>query len=370
VATETAAPAIPAIEGSAPQLARTRLASLDVFRGATIASMMLVNNPGDGEHVYTPLEHAAWHGWTFTDTVFPFFLWIAGLAMTLSTARRVDRGEDRGKLLLHILRRAAMIFVIGLLLNGFPYYNPSRIRIPGVLQRIAVCYLVAGMIFLYTRVRGQIIAIAILLGVYAFLMNGNFNMEANYARWVDGRLLAGHMWSHTRYWDPEGVVSTLPAIATTLFGILAGHILRMRASTPERATWLFLAGNLLLAAGLVWSNFMPINKNLWTASFSVFMAGMATIVFAMWYWIVDVQGWTRITRPLAIYGMNAIAVFILSGLIGRLLGIFKLQGPIYSTMFAPIADPYVASVAYALAFVLMLYAVAYIMYRRGWFLKV
>lgn len=347
-----------------------RLASLDVFRGATIASMMLVNNPGDGEHVYEPLEHAAWHGWTFTDTVFPFFLWIAGVAMTLSTARRIERGDNRGKLLLHVIRRAVIIFAIGLLLNGFPYYRLDRIRIPGVLQRIAVCYLIAGVIFLFTKARGQVIAILALLIAYTVLMNGNFDLETNYARWVDSKLLAGHMWSHTKVWDPEGIISTIPAIATMLFGILAGHIVRAVKTPAERATWLFLTGNVLIAAGQIWTVWMPINKNLWTGSYSVFMAGMASVILAIWYWLVDVQGWTRWTRPLAIYGMNAIAVFILSGLIGRLLGIFQLQKPIFQSVFAPLSSsPFNASLYYAIAMVLFLYAIAYGMYRRKWFLK-
>src|SRR5512140_1436702 len=138
---------------AAPQ----RLMSLDVFRGVTIASMMLVNNAGDWQHIYTPLEHAEWHGWTFTDTIFPFFLWIVGVAMTLSFAKRVERGDNRLHMALHVLKRAAIIFGIGLLLNGFPYYHLASIRIPGVLQRIAICYLIAGLIFLYTRVRGQVL---------------------------------------------------------------------------------------------------------------------------------------------------------------------------------------------------------------------
>jgi predicted acyltransferase len=178
------------------------------------------------------------------------------------------------------------------------------------------------------------------------------------------------MWSHTKVWDPEGVVSTIPAIATMLFGILAGHILRTSKSSAEKATWLFLMGNLLIAAGQIWTVWMPINKNLWTGSYSVFMAGMAAVILAIWYWLVDVQGWTRWTRPLAIYGMNAIAVFILSGLIGRLLGIFQLQKPIFQTVFAPLSSNLLnASVYYAIAFVLFLYAIAYGMYRRNWFLK-
>ena len=347
-----------------------RLASLDVFRGATIASMMLVNNPGDWGHVYSPLLHAEWHGWTFTDTVFPFFLWIAGVAMTLSTAKRIERGESRGKLLLHIVRRAAILFLLGLLLSGFPDYNLDRIRIPGVLQRIAVCYLVAGLIFLFTNARGQAIAALALLAVYALLMGGRFDPADNFAREVDSRLLAGHMWSRTKVWDPEGIISTIPAIASVLFGILTGHLLRRVTNPAERATWLFLCGNALIAAAHIWATWMPFNKNLWTSSYSVLMAGLATVVFAICYWLVDVQGWKRPARPLAIYGMNAITVFVLAGLIGRLLGIWQLQRPIFTSVFTRVApDAYVASLAYAIAFVLLMYGIAYAMYRRGIFVK-
>ncbi len=355
---------------SEPAPVRQRLASLDVFRGATIASMNLVNNPGDGEHVYAPLDHAAWHGWTFTDTVFPFFLWIAGVALTLSTARRLEQGEDRGKLFRHLLLRSAIIFLTGFLLGGFPYYHFDRIRIPGVLQRIAVCYLIAGTIFLFTRVRGQMVAVMVLLTLYTVLMKGDFDPQTNFARVVDSRFLAGHMWSRTKVWDPEGILSTLPAIATALFGILAGHLLRLQKPTAERITWLFLGGNTLIAAGLIWSVWMPINKNLWTASYSVLMAGLAMVVFAIWYWLVDVLGWTRVTRPLAIYGMNALAMFVLAGVIGRLLGVFKVQKPIYETVFVPLSsNPYNSSLYYAIAFVLVLYAVAWGMYRKRWFVK-
>ncbi len=321
-------------------------------------------------HVYAPLLHAHWNGWTFTDTVFPFFLWIAGVSITLSAAKRIERGDDRRKLALHMLQRAALIFLAGLALAGFPYYHLDRIRIPGVLQRIAVCYLLAGVIFLFTRVRGQILAIVFLLALYTLLMNGNFDPETNFARWVDSRVLAGHMWSRTKVWDPEGLVSTLPAIVSTLFGVLAGHLVRSRDSAAVRVTWLFLSGNLLIAAGLVWAVWMPVNKNLWTASYAVLMAGLASVVFAIWYWLVDVLGWTRVTRPFAIYGMNALAMFLLAGLIGRLLSIFKLQKPVYAAVFAPLsADPYLASLLYAIAFVALLYAIAYGMYRRNWYLK-
>lgn len=360
-----------------------RLVSLDVFRGLTIAGMMLVNNAGDWGHVYGPLEHAEWHGWTYTDTVFPFFLWIVGVAMTLSFAKRVERGDDRFHLALHVLKRAAIIFGIGLLLNGFPYYNLSRIRIPGVLQRIAICYLIAGLVFLYTKVRGQIVCLVACLASYWVLMMlvpvpgigaGHLEMNNNLSAYVDRMLLSGHMWSATKTWDPEGTVSTLPAIATALFGILAGHILRLRREPAEKAVWLLVGGNLLIFIGLYLTTWMPINKKIWTTPFSIFMAGTAAVVFAICYWFVDIQGWRRWTRPFAIYGMNAIAVYILAGVLARTLGLIQpggtsLQKIIYNAVFAPLADPYTASMLYGVAFSFTLFLVAWFLYRRKWFLK-
>lgn len=355
-----------------------RLTSLDTFRGFTIAAMMLVNNPGDGQHTYAPLDHAEWHGWTFTDLVFPFFLWIAGVSMTLSFAKRVERGDSRTGLLLHTLRRAALIFLIGLFLNLFPRFNFAQVRIPGVLQRIAVCYLIAGIIFLYTKLRGQIIAAAVLLAGYWMLMTlvpvpgygpGVLEKQGNFAQYIDSLLLTGHMWSATKTWDPEGPVSTLPAIATMLFGTFAGYILRAKQGAAEKTAWLFTMGAVLLFAGSVLSPLMPINKNLWTSTFSIFMAGMASTVFALCYWIVDVQGRSRWARPLVIYGMNPIVVFAAAGLIGRLLGITGAGQAIFTTVFQPLSDPYIASLCYALANVLFYFAIAYGMYCKNWVVR-
>jgi predicted acyltransferase len=343
-----------------------RLLSLDAFRGATIASMILVNNPGSGKDVYAPLEHAAWNGWTFTDLVFPFFLWIAGVSMTLSFARR---GGEPKVLLLHALRRAALIFLIGMLLNGFPKYNFGTIRIPGVLQRIAVCYLLASVIFLYTKWRGQLVATGGLLILYAVLMGGNFDKETNFARYVDSLVLTGHMWSATKVWDPEGIVSTLPAIATVLFGVLAGHILSLAKTASEKTAWMFTGGAALLWAGALLDLVMPINKNLWTCSYSVFMAGMAMVVFGCFYWLIDCNGYQRWSRPFVVYGMNAIAMFVLSGLVARLLSLTGLRGPLYRNVFAPLASPINASLLYAVSYMLFFYVIAWVMYRRKVFVK-
>ncbi|MBS1873645.1 MAG: DUF5009 domain-containing protein [Acidobacteria bacterium] len=360
-----------------------RLMSLDVFRGMTIAGMMLVNNAGDWRYIYTPLEHAEWHGWTYTDTVFPFFLWIVGVAMTLSFAKRVERGDDKRRLALHVVKRFAIIFGIGLLLNGFPYYHLDRIRIPGVLQRIAVCYLIAGLIFLYTSVRGQIICLVACLVSYWMLMTlapvpgvgpGHLDPENNFGAYVDRMLMTGHLWSASKTWDPEGAVSTLPAIGTALFGILAGHILRLRREPAERGVWLLISGNLLIFSALYLTTWMPINKKIWTPTFAMFMAGMASVVFAICYWFVDVKGWKRWTRPLAIYGMNAIAVYILAGLVARLSSLIRpggapLQKIVYDAVFAPLPDPYFASMMYGVTFSFTMFLAALFMYKRGWFLR-
>jgi predicted acyltransferase len=377
---------------SATTVPSQRLLSLDVFRGATIAGMMLVNNPGDWGHVYAPFLHAKWHGWTFTDLIFPFFLWIVGVAMTLSFAKRRERGDSSSKLLIHALRRAATIFGLGLFLNGFPYYDFSIIRIPGVLQRIAICYLIGSIIFLYASTRWQIVWTGVFLALYWLLVAiipvpgygaGVLEPTGNLAWYIDSQVLAGHTWRGAPVpgFDPEGIFSTLPAISTLLFGILTGHMLRMQKSPEERTSWMFVVACLLLFAGVVMDNWLPINKNLWTSTYSVFMAGMALLVFAWCYWIIDVRGYKRGMKPFAIYGMNAITVFVLAGVVGRLMGLItvgttpegnavSLKTWIYNTFFTPIAGPYNASLLFALAFVLFLYAIAYVMYRKNWILRV
>jgi len=366
-----------------------RLVSLDVFRGATIAAMLLVNDPGTWSAVYPPLLHAPWHGWTFTDVIFPFFLWITGMALTLSTAKRLGRGASRFDLMLHAFRRSVIIFAIGLFLAGYPFFNFSIIRIPGVLQRIALCYLVAAAIYLTTSVRGQIRWTVSLLAVYWLLMKlytvpgyaaGILEKEGNFAQYVDSLLLSGHMWATSKTWDPEGIVSTLPAIATTLFGVLTGHLLRIRKSPEERTACMFVLGNALLFAGAVMSLWLPINKNLWTSSYSVFMAGLAANVFAFCYWIIDVKGYTKWTLPFRAYGMNAILIFALSGLLGKTAILVKVAGPdgssqslwsyVFQHVFAPLASPVNASLLFALSYVALFFVLAYVLFRHQWFIKI
>jgi predicted acyltransferase len=375
-----------------------RLASLDAFRGATIAAMLLVNNPGSWSHAYGPLLHAPWHGWTFTDLIFPAFLWIVGVSLTLSTARRVEAGADRAALLRHAAQRSAIIFALGLLLATFPFgllpahdFSLATVRIPGVLQRIAVCALAATAIFLWTGPRGQAAwAAGLLLGYWGLLTlvpvpgygPGVLEPKGSLAWWIDSNLLAGHTWrgAPAPGFDPEGILSTLPAIATVLCGTLAGAWMR-GARPPERTSaGLIVAGLALLAAGWAWGLVFPINKNLWTSSYTVFMAGWSSLLFGLFHWLVDVRGWRRWAQPFVWYGMNALALFVLAGLVGRLLGLIRwtgesgaavtLKGWLYGTFFTPYFAPINASLGFAVSFVLVFLALAWALWRRGWFIKV
>lgn len=382
---------------SSPAHPGGRLVSLDAFRGATIAAMLLVNNPGSWSDVYPPLQHAPWHGWTFTDLIFPGFLWIVGVAMTLSFARRMESGAGRGALFRHVLVRSVLIFGIGLFLAAFPFgllpahhFSPAHLRIPGVLQRIALCYLVAAAIFLRTGWRGQLAWVAGLLAGYWLLLccvpvpgygPGVLEPTGSLVWWIDSHALAGHTWSGAPApgFDPEGILSTLPAIATTLLGALAGHVL-LKGGSPAAKTGRLLAGGAgLLLLGLLLDRWMPINKNLWTSSYTVFMAGWATMIFAAFYWLIDGRDWQRWATPFVIYGMNALAMFVLAGLSGRLLGLVQwtaddgktitLKSWLYTGLFTPLASPVNASLLYALAFVAAHFTVAWAMWRRKWFVK-
>jgi predicted acyltransferase len=365
-----------------------RLVSLDAFRGAVMAFMILVNTPGDGRHVYWPLEHAEWHGWTPTDVVFPSFLWIVGLAMTLSLGRRLERGDSRAALFRTAARRAAILFVLGVLVYVYPQFDLHTERILGVLQRIAICYFAAAAIFLTTKLRGQIVWIISLMAAYWLLMAfapvpgfgaGRLDVEGNFAHYIDRIVLGSHNYIWTKTWDPEGIVSTLPAIATCLLGVIAGHIVALRRSLGDRCVRLFGLGAILLAAGLICNIWLPINKKLWTDSFTLFMAGLDFVMFAGMLWLVDGLGWRRVVKPLAIMGSNAIVIYLASEFLDEALGWVHWSGPagrvslrgwIYSHIFAGLGGPYNASLIFAIAYVLVLYLFAWFLYRRGWFVRV
>lgn len=362
------------------ELASGRILSLDALRGATVVSMLIVNNPGDGAHVFSQLDHAPWHGWTFTDLVFPFFLWISGLAMTLSYSKRIAAGADRMALFLHLARRSATIFLIGLAINFTGRWRFSDLRIMGVLQRIGLCTLLAGAIYLaWPRLRPVMAATAALLSVYWVLMTsvpvpgfgaGVLTPEGNFAHWIDGFVLSGHMWRVTKVWDPEGLVSSVSAVATVLFGVLCGFLLRSEHSAAGMTGRIFAAGIGLLAGGMLMSIWMPINKNLWTSSYSVFMAGMAYTVFAGFYWLIDVAGFGGWARPLVIYGSNAIAAFVVSDAVAIVMIKNGWLRPVFRGVFLGMGPPRVASLAFALAHAGVIGLVAWGLWRKKWLIRV
>jgi predicted acyltransferase len=357
--------------------APARLLSLDAFRGAVMLLMVLVNNAG-GPLSYAPLEHSAWHGWTLTDTVFPSFLWIAGVAITLSLGKQLEAGVAPGQLLPKILRRSVLLYVLGLAVYAFPAFSLQHQRLLGVLQRIAICYLIASIIFLYTGIRAQIACIIGLFAAYWLLMAlapvpgygaGHLDVERNFAHYVDRIVLGAHNYAETKTWDPEGIVSTLPAIGSALLGIMAGHVLRLKRTLSERRRILTIIGALLIALGLAWNIWLPINKKLWTDSFATFMAGLDFAVLALFIWIVDERGHKDLVRPLRITGMNAITIYLASEFFAEFLDATSLHRYVYGHWFAPLASPMNASLLWAITFTFLMFSLGYFMYKRSWFVR-
>lgn len=443
-----------------------RLISLDVFRGMTIAGMVLVNNPGTWSSIYGPLKHAEWHGITPTDYIFPFFLFIVGVAIPLALKKRVESGITRD-LYLKILTRAGMIFALGLLMSmipffqfndttGIPYavrillmlsfsaalflylaekrtaaaiiaaasaaivlvfyfaggtivwYNFAGMRIPGVLQRIAVCYLIVSLIFLHTNWKQQSIISVGLLLLYWILMTvvpvpgceiATVDDKAcNLAAWLDRSILTeAHIWRSAKVFDPEGILSTIPALVTTLSGVLTGTWLQSEGAPTikegagfkgsahrtktEIAVGMFFVGTVLLAAGWSWSLLFPLNKSLWTSSYAVYTSGLALLALASCYWLIDIKGYRFWTWPFVVFGVNALTLFVFSGLMARLLGAIRVAGPdegkeislqqwIFNNGFLSWASPINASLAYAICFILFWLFLMWLLYRKKMYLKV
>jgi len=376
--------------------ARTRLASLDVFRGLTIAMMILVNDPGSWADSYPQLKHSAWDGWTMTDMVFPFFLWIVGVAMTLSLSRRKEQGASDRSLILHALRRSAVIFALGIVVNGFPFgigapFSFATLRIPGVLQRIAICYFLVALLYLKTKPRTQVLTAAGLLALYWALVRfvpvpgygpGVMSPVGSLCWYVDAHLLAGHTWvfAPAPGFDPEGIVSTLPAIATTLFGVMTGRYLRSDRSPETKAAEMFVAGYAMVLSGVIADIWLPINKNCWTSSYALFMGGWALVCFSTVYWLMDVKREGRWLEPFRIFGLNAITLYVVSELLATLLWVITvgnspgtavtLHDQVYGALFAPFFSPANASLAFALVYVLLHFALGWMMWKKGWIIKV
>lgn len=432
----------------AAETIQNRLVALDVFRGMTIAGMVLVNNPGTWGAIYGPLQHAPWHGITPTDYIFPFFLFIVGVAIPIALGKRIAEGLT-GKIYWKIVSRAAVIFALGLFLPAFPIINLSEsdisnvsklvlmlatmaaaffwlidrnreaiasvlfcviayagfhfagyavpfidigtLRIPGVLQRIAVCYAVVSILFLHFRWK-QLAAIGIgALFVYWFLMTWIpapgcevttiDDKACNLAAWLDIKIFTeNHIWRSAKVYDPEGILSTIPACVTTISGVLTGMWLRTEKSDLEKVGGLFFSGIVLCAVGWCWSFFFPFNKPLWTSSYVVYTSGLALCFLGFCYWLIDIKGYTRWSKPFVIFGMNALALFVFSGLMARVLGILKVAGPegksitlqkwIFDNLFLPFAAPINASLAFAIVFILFWLFLMWLLYRRKIWIKV
>lgn len=363
-------------------LAGDRLVSLDAFRGLTIFLMVIVNSSGPA--VYYQFHHAAWNGWTLADTVFPSFLWIVGVAITLSVAKRLAAGIPPRTILLRAVRRAVILYACGVFIYLFPAFDFARMRFTGVLQRIAICYLIAVCIYLYSGVRAQLAwTVGLLAAYWAAIMlipvpgfgAGNLTVNGNLAHYLDHVVLGQHNWILTQTWDPEGLLSTLPAIATTLLGVLAGHILKSKPTVSGRCRWLLIAGCALLLASAVCDIWLPINKNLWTSSFALFMAGLDCAALAVLMRLIDGRGYRRWAQPFIVLGMNAIAVYMVSELLPLILifvfsnasvGHASLEGSVDGVSVLPAS---VLQLLYAIIFAMAMYAFAWFLYRRKWFLR-
>jgi predicted acyltransferase len=352
--------------------------------------MIVVNCPGDTDAVYPFLGHSAWNGWTFADTVFPMFLFIAGVSLVYSLAGREGKHTSDRAIELRIVRRTVILFALGLFLNIFPTFQLSNIRIPGVLQRIAVCYFFVSLIVLKSGLRGRILWLIGLLASYWLMMRfipvpgigaGVLEPGQNFAAWVDSIFLKGHMWSYyDRTWDPEGIISTIPAIGTTLFGVLTGQWLRSSRSEGKKVAGMALAGLALLLAGHLLDRWMPINKSLWTSTFSIFMAGLSLVCLAFFHWLIDVAGFSKWAIPLIIPGLNPITLYVLSEMVDsglRTVNMVIVKGSdvscqlyLFTTFCVPLAETRIASLLYAFGIFMSMFLVAWIMWRRRLFIKI
>ncbi|HOW70563.1 MAG TPA: DUF5009 domain-containing protein [Phycisphaerae bacterium] len=434
----------------------SRLLSLDAFRGITIAGMIMVNNPGDWGKIYAPLGHATWNGWTPTDLVFPSFLFIVGVAMTYSFDRRLSEGASRLRLFEHVVRRTIILFLLGLILFSFPIWRlmapyilalgglfclfrhepplawpldraarrwkiaacsliglallwfvvdfgyfqsphppavkTGALRVPGVLQRIALCYFFASVVMMFLGVRGRVLATIVVVVGYWWLVKHPWSVvppdaypastrpEGSLHAWLDARLLGGHV--HSELPDPEGILGTIGGVGTCLLGVLTGGWLRGRRDDRDKLIGLFFAANLLIVAGLWMGHSVPINKKIWTSSYVLLAGGIAMHMLAMCHWLIEVKGWRRWSWPFLVFGTNAILVFFASGILGRILGFFSfgLDAPsmkawIYQHWFAAHfpatgSGPYTASLAFALAYGALWLVLMIPLYRKRLFLKV
>ncbi len=363
-----------------------RLSSLDAFRGITIAGMILVNNPGSWKHVYAPLQHAEWHGWTPTDLVFPFFLFVVGVSVSLALSKRMARGDSLFSLYFKIFSRSLILFALGIFLRLLFRFDFGNLRIPGVLQRIAICYLASALIFTKVGTRGRLaISFFILVAYYLVLKfvpvpgygPGVLTYEGNLCGYIDVKILGGHLYKPS--FDPEGILSTFPAIATTLIGTLTGDWLRSSKKVLQKTTGLFIAGIVLTGSGLLFHPLFPINKQLWTSTFVLFTSGAALILLGSCFLLMDGIGFKKWAYPFLVFGTNAIFVYAGSIVMAKLLVLIKvstgqgtltLQSFIYENLFVPLFGNLNGSLLFALLFILLWIAGMIPFYRNQIFIKI
>ena len=357
-----------------------RLLSLDAFRGFTIAAMIIVNTPGSWDEVFSPLLHADWHGVTPTDYIFPFFIFIVGVSITLSYGKVRATDLPKRPVIWKTVKRATLIFCVGLFLWLFPAFDFTELRIPGVLQRIAIVFLVCALLFLYTSWKQQaVVGGAILLLYWAVLSwmpvpgvgAGVLEPGKNVAAWVDSLLIPGKMWQGT--WDPEGILSTFPAVVTGIAGMLMGRMLTTERYTEEqRMVRLYLTGCLMFAIGAAWGWIFPLNKNLWTSSFVLYTAGLATLTLASCYVIIELMGYVKWAKPGLVFGSNAITAYVLGSMLPGALSAWvpQLNHWYVHAFIAGGACPKTASLVWSLGICLLCSLPAYVLYRKGIFIKI
>jgi predicted acyltransferase len=372
-----------------------RLVCLDIFRGLAVAGMILVDNPGSDDKAYWAIKHAEWNSWTPADFIFPSFLLLVGVSMVFSFSARLRRGESRQQILWHAFKRSLILIAVGLFVNASPIVGLDlhTWRFEGVTQRIALCYFVAAILVLWSNRRGQLIAlVACLLGYWAmlrFLPVPGFGTpgrdipfmdpDRNIAAWLDRKLFMGHLYNETR--DPEGIISTIPAIATTLIGVLTGWWLRSGRDRNVIAIRMLLFGILGLVAGEVWNLWFPINKNLWTSSFVLFAGGFSLVFLALLYWILEIKQWRGAwTMPILVFGMNAIAGFVADSFVYGPGYTFTVKGANgTAVMWHDAAQAWLmslganaanASLIYSVAAILFCWALLWLLWRKKIFIKV
>ncbi len=373
---------------------KERIKSLDIFRGLAVVGMLFADAPGSWEHMYPLFQHAHWVGCTATDMIFPSFLFIVGIAITISL-RKIKESGDIKSFLPRLAKRVAILVLLGLFVNLL--YEPnslnfSTLRVMGVLQRIAIVYLFASLLFLKCNVRQIVYVSATILVGYWVLMSfgpipgvGSPNLSVypdggvnNMAAWLDSVLLGDNAWIWSKPWDPEGVLATLPSIVTALIGVLTGYWLVSERSQLEKVKWMAIAGVALVAVGLLFGTFFPIIKKIWTSSYVLLAAGCSLLVYSALYWIVDIKNIYKWAIPLKYIGMNAIIAFVMSGSIDAILCKIQISSSgadvplkdlIYNIGFESWLQPINASMVYSIVNVSIWGLLTYVLYKKNIFLK-